>query len=104
MGSRAGLDTGEDTKVVPMPENHVIFFGFPSHMLVTMLPELPRIELTSCHKERKKFRVRGASALNPVREGRHKKRNNNNNNNRNREGIQKETRHKTKRERNYERW
>jgi len=26
MSSRAGLDTGEDTKVVPLPELHVIFF------------------------------------------------------------------------------
>lgn len=66
MGSRAGLDTGDDTNVVPLPEIHVIFFGCPSRTLVTMLPELSRIDLTSCHEEGKKYGVTGASVLKPV--------------------------------------
>jgi len=32
-------------------------------MLVTMQPELSRIDLASCHEEKKKYGVRGASAL-----------------------------------------
>jgi hypothetical protein len=66
MSSRAGLDTGENKNVVPLPELHVIFSGCPSRMLVTMLPELSRIDLASCHEERKNYGVKGNSALNPV--------------------------------------
>jgi len=37
-------------------------------MLVTALPELSRIDLVSCHEERKKYGVTGASALKTVYE------------------------------------
>jgi hypothetical protein len=80
MGSRARLDTGEDTKVVPLSEIHLIFvFVCPSRMLVTTLPELSRIDFASCHEERKKCEVRRASALKFVYERIYKKGNNNRN-------------------------
>lgn len=68
MGSRAGLDTGEDRKVVPLPQIQVSFLSCPPRILVTVVPEASGVDLTSCHEERKKYGVRGASALKPLSE------------------------------------
>jgi hypothetical protein len=65
-----------------------------------VVPAASGVDLTSCHEERKKYGVRGASALKPLSE---RKTETKRNNKTNREGKEKEARQKTERERNYER-